>query len=100
MEVVLLLLFIVGVYSFIGYVSMSSFHSWCDLLFDQNREVARAAGTIAAVFWPIGWPAIVVVGLYHAGLMIVAECWNALKVVINSFKVVFNHFKESERGEQ
>jgi hypothetical protein len=98
LEVLLLSLFVVAVYGLIGYLSTNLFREWCSLLFDRDYEIAKAAGTVAATLWPIGWPAIVLVGVYHAWLMIYREVISCLTKIIKSFKVVIKHYKESGLG--
>ncbi|MDX9668703.1 hypothetical protein [Pseudomonas sp. P8_250] len=98
MEALLLTLFVVAVYGLIGYMSTNLFREWCSLLFDRNYEVAKAAGTVAATLWPIGWPAIILVGLFHAWLITYRELTNCLTGIKDSFKVVIEYYKESSTG--
>ena len=100
MDYVLLVLFMAGLYSVIGYVSSGIFQDWCWHLFDHNWEFAKAAGTVAATVWPIGWPAIIVVGLYHAAAILCKYLVKGLCKIRNSFQLVAEHFRQAEKGEQ
>lgn len=100
MESVFLLLFIVAAYSLIGYVSTSPFQTWCWHLIKTDHEFTNALGLLLAVFWPLGWPTIVIVGLYCAGYMICEQILEKLRVIWASFEVVVSRFKKPQKGEQ
>lgn len=98
MEGVLLLLFIVSVYSIIGYVSTGTFQTWCGYFIKSDHDFTQALGMLLAAFWPLGWPVIIVVGLYYAGYMICELILKKLEVVWNSFVIVVGRLKD--RGKQ
>lgn len=100
MDVVLFTLFMMTVYSVIGYMSSSIFQDWCWHLFNHNWELGKAVGTITAMFWPIGWPAIIVVGMYHAVVIICKCLFRGIRKIHRSFKIVAQHFRQAEQGEQ
>lgn len=85
-------LFMLALYTLIGVVSKQLFQQWAKLVFNP-KPVANAAGTLLAVVWPLGWPLIIVVGLIHTVLIIE-------EAVIDSFRVLINHYRQSERAEQ
>lgn len=100
MEVVLIVLFFAAVYAIIGYASKGLFQDWCYILFSRNWELGRAAGTIAATLWPLGWPAIIIIGFINLSLIILQSLSTGFKQIRRSFSVIANHYREAERGEQ
>lgn len=97
MEAVLLLGFTVSLYSIIGMLSRKAFRAWCWHVFSPDRELADAIAILLAVFWPIGWPLIVVVGLYAAGHIFARWLVKNLLVIGKSFMVVVSRFKKAQQ---
>lgn len=90
MDIALLLLFFAALYSIIGYASKSMFQSWCSI-FNRGWIFADAAGIVLAVFWPLAWPAVILVGvanIIRSGATHIA--W--------SFRVLYEHFTQAGRG--
>lgn len=100
MEVVLAVLFFVAVYALIGYASKRLFQDYCSILFNYNWELGKAAGTIAATLWPLGWPAIIVIGLINLSIMIFKGVCDGFKQIRRCFRIIAKHYSEAERGEQ
>jgi hypothetical protein len=100
MEGVLLLLFVVALYSLIGFMSTKPFQTWCWFFIKTDHEFTNALGMILAVFWPLGWPLIVVVGLYYAGHVFCELLLKNLKVIWASVEVIASRFKKPEQGDQ
>lgn len=96
MDIALLVMFLAGFYAVIGFMSMAAFREWCGILFNRNWELGNATGTLAAVIWPLSWPAMAVVGLYHLVLIALSSTMNAAHTIGKSFKVVRNHFMGSD----
>ena len=97
MEAVLLLGFTVSLYALIGHLSIKAFRTWCWYVFSPDRELSQALALILAVFWPIGWPLIVVVGLYAAGHIFARWLTKSLLMLGKSFMVVVSRFNKAQQ---
>lgn len=95
---ILVILFFLFVYGFIGWMFSGIFRDWFRLLLDYNREVADAAGTMAAVFWPLGWVLIIVVGIYYACKIVYGKARGGWRKITHSYRVLANHYREAESG--
>lgn len=92
MDLALLVLFFAALYSIVGYASKRMFENWASI-FDRGWEFAEAMGIIMAMLWPLAWPVVIVVGvanIIYIGVMHIG--W--------SFRVIYEHFFQTERGEQ
>lgn len=96
----LVVLFFAAVYALIGYASKGLFQDWCGVLFNYNYPLGDAAGIIAATFWPLGWPAIIIIGFINFALIVLQSVRNGFRQIRRSFAVIVNHYRENERGEQ
>lgn len=92
MDVAIVLLFFAVMYALCGYVSKKLFEHWCANLLDDWR-LADAASVLLAIIWPIGWALMIIIGIIAAIAIFASN-------VIWSFKVIREHFRQSERGEQ
>jgi len=84
--------FLILMYGSCGFVSKMLFEDWCNNLFD-SWELAEAVAVLLAVFWPLGWLLMIIVGVV-AGVVIAARSigW--------SVSVVIEHYRQAEKGEQ
>ena len=84
--------FFVLMYGICGFVSKMLFEDWCNNVFDEWR-VAEAVAVLLAVFWPLGWLLVIVVGVVSSAVI-------AVRSIGWSVAVLVNHFRQAERGEQ
>lgn len=91
MGTVFALVFLASIYALLGYLSRVCFVDLGSVMFRWTRELNHAASTIAAVVWPLAWPALLVT-------MIVGILMFSYKHIAASFKVVAKHIEESMRG--
>lgn len=83
MDTLLLFLFVGSVYSLIVIFSKKSLIKWCRALFTARTEVTEAAGILAATFWPIGWPMILIIGAFQVANRVVRELYRCVMVIVN-----------------
>lgn len=92
MNTVFLVLFALGLYTIIGWAARTPMAAWCEIAFD-SRPVQQAATNLLVVFWPLGLPLIIVMGIAGVLLILFDKVWAGLKAVANSVVIMKMHFK-------
>jgi hypothetical protein len=86
MDALLLFFFLGAIYGLIVIFSKQSLIKWCRTLITAQREVIEAAGTLAAAFWPIGWPLVLIVAWVQATTKLCLELWRCTMVIVAHIK--------------